>query len=387
MQVLFQSLGRSLEPPSTGPQRILLVRLSHLGDVVSTLPVFHALRRAFPRARIGWAVERAFADLLRDLPGLDATIELDRRGGLRAWLDFERELRGFAADCSVDCQGNFKSALASLLSGSATRLAHHAFDWQEPAAALSATRRAERAVRRPSARSSAKPSAHPADRALALARLATGRRLEPADLRFDPGLSEREREDGRSELRRIWPAAQAGSVLLLVSAPGDPRSWPLERWIELARSLTSRGRSWLALSGPLEAQAGRRLRDALASSPAQSGVHWIDQRGLRQAAAFFHACAERGVLGVGIDSGPMHLASACGISMRVLEGPQAAERTGPWPRIGAKGSPHRAVRAPLGPACAPCFARRCHHPQGNLCMRAIEVEGVLRELDCAVPCA
>ena len=55
-------------------ERILLIRLSHLGDVVHALPLFHALREARPDARIAWAVEPEFAGLLDGLPGLERTI-------------------------------------------------------------------------------------------------------------------------------------------------------------------------------------------------------------------------------------------------------------------------------------------------------------------------
>ena len=68
---------------SSSPRRILLVRLSHLGDVVHALPVYHALRRAFPEARVAWAVQEEYAELLEPLPGLTRTFRFERRGGWR----------------------------------------------------------------------------------------------------------------------------------------------------------------------------------------------------------------------------------------------------------------------------------------------------------------
>ena len=83
--------GSQDTPSGARPRRILLVRLSHLGDVVHALPVFHALRGAHPRARIGWAVQREFAGLLEGLPGLDEVLDFERRGGARAWLELSEE--------------------------------------------------------------------------------------------------------------------------------------------------------------------------------------------------------------------------------------------------------------------------------------------------------
>lgn len=46
------------------PGRLLIVRLSAMGDVIHTLPAVHALRQAFPRAFIGWLIEERWAELL-----------------------------------------------------------------------------------------------------------------------------------------------------------------------------------------------------------------------------------------------------------------------------------------------------------------------------------
>jgi ADP-heptose:LPS heptosyltransferase len=67
----------------------------------------------------------------------------------------------------------------------------------------------------------------------------------------------------------------------------------------------------------------------------------------------------------------MHLAAAVGLPVLVLEGPQDAARTGPWPPPDAE-SPHRVVRAADEPRCAPCFARRCTHAAGPVCMIGLD---------------
>ncbi|MBM3978502.1 MAG: glycosyltransferase family 9 protein, partial [Planctomycetes bacterium] len=119
-------------PESMQPRAVLLVRLSHLGDVVHALPVFHALRARYPEARLGWAIQPEFADLLRGLPGLDQILRFDRRGGPRAWLALARELRAFGAELCVDAQGNLKSAAVTRLSRAARRVGLARQDWREP---------------------------------------------------------------------------------------------------------------------------------------------------------------------------------------------------------------------------------------------------------------
>ena len=68
----------SAEPGRDGtvPERVLLLRLSSIGDVIHALPAFQSLRDALPDAEIGWAVERAAAPLVRRLQGLDHVHEL-----------------------------------------------------------------------------------------------------------------------------------------------------------------------------------------------------------------------------------------------------------------------------------------------------------------------
>src|SRR5215467_9606667 len=106
--------------------RILIVKLSSIGDIVHTLPALAALRGAMPQAEISWVVERRSAEILRDNPLLDRLIEVDtkalRRGlmsgeTLRAPRQQLRRLRASAFDVALDFQGLIKSASIARLSG------------------------------------------------------------------------------------------------------------------------------------------------------------------------------------------------------------------------------------------------------------------------------
>ena len=125
------------------PKRILLIRLSHLGDVVHALPVYHALRCRFPRATLGWVIQPEFSALVAGLPGLDRVLHFDRRGGAAAWLRLREELGAFGADLAVDAQGNLKSALVALTSGATRRVGLARGDWREPLGSLACGEHAE----------------------------------------------------------------------------------------------------------------------------------------------------------------------------------------------------------------------------------------------------
>lgn len=334
-------------------RRILLVRLSHLGDVVHALPVFHALRAAHPQAEVAWVVQREFADLLRGLPGLARTIEFDRRGGARAWRALRRELADFGADWAVDAQGNLKSAAVTRCSGARRRTGLARVDWRERAGAWLVPDRAAPAH-----------GEHAIDRMRALCEHVAG---PGTPLRFDPALT----EDELALERADEPRLQEFDALVHLATPGDVRSWPAERFVELGRAFARRGERVLFVSGPAEADLGRAVAAELAQ---EHGIlHWTGQRGLRRLARAFTLAARASTVFVGCDSGPMHLAWATGLRVVCLAGPQDARRTGPWPVEGR----HAVVRARVEPECAPCRARTCSHSDGPVCMRRVTPEDVL----------
>ena len=100
--------------------RVLVVRLSSLGDVIHAAPVLHDLHRAHPGAAVDWVVEEAFVPLVRCFVGVDRIVPF----ALRRWrrtplpsrgeaLAFLRSLRERRYDRVLDLQGLLKSALVT----------------------------------------------------------------------------------------------------------------------------------------------------------------------------------------------------------------------------------------------------------------------------------
>jgi ADP-heptose:LPS heptosyltransferase len=357
------------------PERVALVRTSHLGDVVHALPVYHALREVWPRARLAWVIQAEFAELVRGLSGVERVVLFGRRDGWRAWPRLFRELRAFAPELVVDAQGSLKSAAIAACSGARRRVGLARADWRERAGALVAN---ERAL--PAARNGG--TAHAMDRMRALVDALGARAGRALAFRTDPELSEEERARGARLCARLLPdgARNGPPCLLHLARPADVRSWPPERFAALARSLAGAGRAVLVVSGPGEREHGARLQAELGARPGLA--HWVGQQGLRELAALFSAAAARGARLVGCDSGPLHLAAACGLSVVMLSGPEDERRTGPWPVPGrAPASSHAVVRARASPPCAPCLSPRCRHAEGPVCMSGIAVESVVAALE------
>lgn len=107
--------------PPSGPERVLLIRPSALGDVSRTVPCLVALRRALPDAQIDWLVNTAFADAVSAHPMLDAVVPFDRHrpGSIPRLL---RRLRARRYSLVVDLQGLARSGLFARATGAPRRI-------------------------------------------------------------------------------------------------------------------------------------------------------------------------------------------------------------------------------------------------------------------------
>lgn len=284
-------------------ERILVVRLSSLGDVVFTLPAVASLRQALPDARIDWVVERRWYPLLEGNPGLSDIIVLDR-GSSGSFAFVAWKLRTAHYTTAIDFQGLYKSALLARLSGAQERIGFNRRFAREPAAALFYTRRI------------APAGAHMVEQYMSLAKVAGAANSQ---YRFP---------------LRVRPAAEAllakklaaeGLEKFFVISPGGgwrSKCWPPQRFGELHRQITRKtGLRGVVSFGPGEREIAEAVRQA-AGTPAPAVLD-IDMAELM-------ALLRRARLLVAADSGPLHLAVALGTPVVGLYGPTTAERNGPF---------------------------------------------------------
>jgi heptosyltransferase-1 len=190
--------------------RVLLVRLSAMGDVVHALGAIEALALARPELELCVVTQRAYTPLLEGMP-LATVIAHDRRPPLRGLLAVARRVRALRADVAVDLQGNWKSALIARASAARLRIGARAAERREPASAVLLNRRI------------ACGAPHPASQAFALLR-----QLAPDLAPRLPRL--RARADAVDAEARALAAAGIGAArpfrVLVLTDPRDPRSWP-----------------------------------------------------------------------------------------------------------------------------------------------------------------
>jgi lipopolysaccharide heptosyltransferase I len=293
----------------TATPRILICRLSAVGDVLHGLPVLTALREAFPQAFLAWVVDRRMQALLEDHPALDELIVVSRR-----WLRSPREvwhlrrrLRQLRFDISIDLQGLSKSAIAAWLSGAKRRIGFGDDNGRELSRWLNNERVRTTGV-------------HIIDRNLELLRPLG---VEHPAVRFDFPEAP---ADARTVEAFVQTAGlQAGFAILNPGAGWPSKLWPWERFAAVARHLGEACRLPSAV-----VWAGAQERQWAEQIVAQSAGHarLAPSTTLRELAAL----ARRARLFVGSDTGPLHLAVAVGTPCVGLYGPMSAERNGPYGR-------------------------------------------------------
>ena len=347
----------------TPPSRILLIRLSAIGDIVFASPLIAALRRAYPQAHIAWLVQPECAPLLRHHPDLDQIItwplaEWKALWRERRWGDLWRraralrtELRGQGFDWVIDLQGLLKSGLPAWLTGARVRIglgSREASQWLM-------TRLVPRGGDPDGIGSEYRFLAE--QLGLPLADFAMALVPGEADRAFARALIERE-------------GLAAGYAVFCPFTTRPQKHWFEDRWARLAGEL-HRTLGWrvLMLGGPGDREAGARILSLAgadpdqASTPTQSLINLAGTTSLLQAAALI----EGSRLVIGVDTGLSHMGIAFGRPSLLLFG-----STCPYLKTGRDNA--RVLYHPR--PCSPCKRRpTC---QGAFdCMRDISVAEVL----------
>jgi lipopolysaccharide heptosyltransferase I len=299
----------SPEPIMDDPRhpRILISRLSAIGDAVHGMPVLCALRDRFPGAHLTWVVERRAAALLRGHAALDELIELPR-GWLKSpgqvWR-LRRRLRRIRPDIAIDLQGLTKSAIVSWLSGARRRIGFG----DEKGRELSQWLNNERV---------AAPAPHVIDANLQLLRPLG---IEKSTARFDVPETA---EDATSVKTMIEQAGVSKGFAVINPGAGWPsKLWPAERFSEVAGQLgIRRGLPSLVV------WAGDEERNWAETIVAGSSGH--AQLAPPTSLTELAALCRRAMLFIGSDTGPLHIAAAVGTPCVGLYGPMPAERNGPY---------------------------------------------------------
>lgn len=102
--------------------RVCIVMMSAVGDVVHVLPVLHALKRAHPAAKVTWVLQPGPAMLVRGHPLVDEIVLFERGKGLAAFAEIHRTLAARTFDLVVNLQVYFKAGIITAMSRATVKL-------------------------------------------------------------------------------------------------------------------------------------------------------------------------------------------------------------------------------------------------------------------------
>lgn len=313
---------------STAFMKILLVKLSSLGDVVHTLPVVQDIRAALPEAQIDWVVEKSFAPLLARCDALHRVIPCEIRRWRKSfwtaatrqeWRAFKSELQQDTYDAVIDLQGLTKSAVVARLAALAPGGKRYALANQTDGSGYEAPTRwvADVAI-------AVEPHIHAVRRSRELAARALGYsfRAEP-DYALKVPLAQS--VHGLSAPEKRADKWVGGRIAFVHGTSRADKEWPLSHWVALGQRLNAAGyQVALAHGNAGELATSEAIADALNRSAPAMAVVWpllpldtlVDE--LAQCAGV-----------IGVDSGVSHVAVALDLPHVQIYNFDTAWRTGP----------------------------------------------------------
>ena len=283
--------------PGTSSQRILLVRLSAIGDILFASPLIASARRAYPDAHLAWLVQPECAPLLVHHPDLDEVIEWPLPHWRRLWeqrhvfgligqaVAAARSLRARHFDLAIDLQGLLKSALPVHWSGARERIG---LDSREGSQLLM-TRRVGRGS------DSARISSEYRHLAFSLG--------WPVD-DFHPRVYPGHEAESAAEALIAEHGLSAGYVVICPFTTRPQKHWIDARWKALAARIQARFcLPTLMLGGPADHEAAQEIAGFNAIAPL---VNLVGRTSLLSAAALIR----RARMLVGVDTGLSHMGIA-----------------------------------------------------------------------------
>ena len=303
-------------------ERVLIVRLSAMGDIIHAMPAVAALRAALPDVKIGWLVEERWAELLctksstrsgplsSQRPLADHVFTVDTKRWRKSLLSGATRRSFFASiaelkkehyDVAVDFQGLLRSSILARLSGA--RIRYGFVRPRESAARWFYT--------------SVVPAqgTHVIEQNLSLAQAIanTPLKLAPAEFPHDEEAGQKiESEITKRGIRRF--------AILNPGAGWGAKQWPADRYGAVAKQLAQEGLHSLINFGPGEENLAQQVENASGGTAQPVALSLAELIALARRASLF----------IGGDTGPMHLAAALQVPVVAIFGPTDPARNGPF---------------------------------------------------------
>lgn len=324
--------------------KILIVKLSSLGDVIHTIPFLKSLKESFPDSNIHWLISRSFKNIIEEIELIDKIhiFERERWRGIKNCIRYSKEIYNLFHtieqehyDLVIDFQGLFRSGFATYCSHAPRRIG---FKNAREFAYFAYNEK----VNIP------ENIQHAIDKNALLVEQAIHQKTKiDFPTIFNAEIQQKTKQ---------WIQKDKINIALIPGARWDSKKWSVENFAKLTEKFLKYSQiHFLILGGKSEQNLECYFKNANTTS-------LLGKTTMLELASILQQVS----LVVCNDSGPMHLSVAVQTPVLALFGPTDPNKTGPY------GSQHKVLQASM--PCSPCRNRKCH--KQNWCMNQIAVEQV-----------
>jgi lipopolysaccharide heptosyltransferase I len=338
--------------------RILIIKLSAIGDVIHSLAFLNAMKKSFPASKISWVVSEKAFSILEGHPMLENVFVFKRdklgKNPLNPinWMEINRSLKllfkdigKIKFDIAVDLQGLFKSGIITNLVNAEEKIG---FAGQRELSSLFLTRKLPKY----------NYETHAVDRYLSIAKY-LGADIE------NPGFPLYYNQNDYDLFEKILNDNKLLGKDIAGIIPGagwKTKLWTSHGFSKVVTYLNNKGIKSIIIGSDADKHHASEIIS-------QSGTNPIDFTG-KTSLKVLALLYKKMKMVISTDTGPMHLADASGIPVISLFGTTAPWRTGPYHNI------NNVIRT--GIKCSPCFRKNCTNP---VCMTEISPESVIEKIN------
>lgn len=348
-------------PLETRTEKILIIRLSSLGDIIHCLPVSYNLRKSYPKARITWLVREKYKELLEMDASLDEIIEIKnispRRlfGRINEIFRIINVIRGKKFDIVLDLHCALITNIIAIFSNSPLK--------------LGIDKRNELGFK--VLKYYPLPKNKKFHRINAYLSILNLMGIGNHEIKYSFRIPTKDKDQILNLLKEYGYSPRETVIAIHPGTAWEIKQWGIEKFAEVSSILTARYNSKvIIICGPKENHLERDSIIELFSPKASFTVC----AQIKELAALLERCD----LLIGNDSGPVHLAAALGIPTVSIFGPSNHLVSGPF------GNKHKVVRKDL--PCSPCYGTfsvkfKCKNKDYQECLKLLSVEDVLKEAE------
>jgi heptosyltransferase I len=348
--------------------RILIIKLSSIGDVVHALPALMTLRTYYPDAYIAWAVEEKSFDILAGNPELNEVILFERKKisrlfktghGLKGWKEINKlkqHLRSQQFDISIDLQGLARSAFIAYLANAKTRIG---CPGMKEFSYLISTPPPFSKIRNLKSEIRNITSAHAVDRSLQTVQ-SLDSQIKPV-IEFPIIIPEADKQLVTEFLQQNRIGKTDIIIGINIGASIPLNIWLKEKFAQLIdRLILEEHYRVVLIGGPTDIEFAQAVGSLAVATP----INTVGKMNLKQLAGLTQRCT----VVVSGDTAPLHIAAAMGTPVVAIFGPADPNKTGPYT--------DKKVVIWKKPECSPCLKKTgCDH--NILCMELITVDEVI----------